>query len=280
MMLAKQANECRRAGRFGEAEELFEAAHRALPVNVHGLELARVLVIEASLDRDRLAYAAALRKLADAEHVFRLQRGPGGVDLARVALKRAIVLDDMGEHLDAQAQCERVFDLVPREHPLAASAMWCYIESELVVGDRRNARRWFDAIRPAAVLIELDGDALAHRLRVDWLEALLLLAEGRADEARELMLLVAERYTADSNPMHAARVLVDLVDCSLAAGRELEARDAGDLLADLCGALRWREAETAFRLLLARLASRRCSEAVMAAVMTARSRCLSRASDG
>lgn len=271
-LLAEQANDCRRAGEWARAAELFQAAHEALPAKTDGLDRARLLVTEASLCRDRMCYARALKLLAKAEGIFRLHRAVPGVeiDTARCLIKKAIVYDDMGDHAEAQDECLQALARLPRDHRLAAIALYTIIEAELVIGKVTNARAWFESLRPAARRMELDGDPLGHRQRVTWIEAQLLLAENQPESARAMMLSVVDEAASGSNVLVAARALVDLVDCSLRLGLEREVEDATVLLGSLCASLRWGEAETAFRLLLARLAARRCDEAVFGVVLAAR----------
>jgi tetratricopeptide (TPR) repeat protein len=271
MRLAEQANVHRRAGEWERAAELFRAAHEALPENVQGLELARVLVIESSFDRDRMHFAAALRKLAKAHGIFRLRRCCA-VDLARCEIIRGIVYDDMGEYEDAQDEHLAAIGRLPRGHSLRAPAMYGIIEAALCLGQRQRAREWFESVRPTATVMELDGDPLGHRIKVDWVEAQLWIAEGELMQARRRMTGVVEHYLGPApHALSSARALVDLAECSarLGFGREVEGATA--MMADLFAVLGLREEEATVRLLLARLASRHACEAAFGVVLAARS---------
>ena len=271
LKLAEQANVHRRAGEWERAAELFKAAHDALPEKVQGLELARVLSIEASFDRDRMHFAAALRKLGRAHGIFRLRRCCA-VDLARCEIIRGIVYDDMGEYQDAQDEHLAAIGRLPRGHTLRAPAMYGIVEAAISLGQRQLARRWFEDIRPASIVMELDGDPLGHRIKADWIEGQLWLAEEEFMKARRRMIGVVEHYMGPApHVLSSARALVDLAECSARLGLHREVEDATRMMADLFAVLGLREEEATVRLLLARLASRHACEAAFGVVLAARS---------
>lgn len=271
LRLADQANDCRRAGEWGRAAELFREAHEALPEKVQGLDLARVLAIEASFDRDRMRFAAALRKLARAHGIFRLRRCCPE-DLARCEIKRGIIYDDLGEYAEAQEEHLAAIGRLPRGHVLRPPAMFGIIEAAISLGECQHARRWFDGVRPSGTVMDLDGDPLGHRIKVDWVEGQLWLAEGELMQARRRMVDVVEHYMGTApHVLSTARALLDLSECSARLGLRREVEDATRMMADLFSVLGLREEEAAVRLLLARLASRRACEAAFGVVLAARS---------
>lgn len=265
--LASAANDCRRSGQMREAQILFEQAARKLP-EVEGLERANVLALWASLDRDLMDYRAAEAKLDRATHIYRLHRRTR--DIARCEIIRGIVLDDRGDHEAAQEEFAQAWHRLPEDDSLRGVAAYNLVESEIAMGRAEEARAMFESLRPEARMMARNGDPLRHLRRLDWIEAQIMLGEGRTVEAREALLRLVEEYAGQMNLLNAGRLQVDLAEC--ASRLDLpEAFEAASLtFARLLSAAGVGQAGLALSLILARMTHRRCSEAVVRMLLQAR----------
>lgn len=266
--LASQANDCRRAGRLFEAEALFRDAAAALPPGVEGLELAHLLTLESSLDRDRMDYRAAVQKLDKARHIYRLHRCER--EIARCELKRGMVYEDRGEHESAQAEYAAAWERLGEGDDLRVIAAYNIVDSEVALGRVVQARAMFENLRPSARVMELEGDPLCHRRRLDWIEAQIMLGEGRTVAAREILTAIAEEYAGAMNTLFTARVFVDLAECAEKLGCQEDFDRASTTLMRLLAAAGVRQGSLALNLVFARMANRRCSEAVVRMLLKAR----------
>lgn len=259
--LAHEANEHRRHGRHKEAAQLFAAAANELPQGVEGLEKARLLSLMASLDRDTLRYAAALDKLAAARRIYHLHGDSDG--LANCEIKRGIALDDLGEHEDAKREFAAAWNRSPEDSDLRVVAVYNILNAEVCQGHFAEARAMFEAMRPAAAMMEEGSDPHNRRRKVEWAEAEILLGENKVDQARAIFREIASLYVDEANPISSCRVLVDLAECAVRLGDHGEASQIAIVVAELLSGIGTREAATVRKLVLARMSQRQYSEAVL-----------------
>jgi tetratricopeptide (TPR) repeat protein len=196
------ANTFRILGEFRQAEREFLVAETYLRRGVGGgLFRARVFSLKASLlvDQSRFVEAGALLDVVEDAY----SRGGEPTDLARTELQRAMVLAGQERYLEAAEECGKAASQL---HPVRDLELHFIARKNAILfllrGDRvEQARGLLDALPPA------QGPALALKLK--WIEAELLRAEGRLPEAMDAFAEARRGFREEGRFYYMAIVALD-----------------------------------------------------------------------
>ena len=196
-------------GRFSLAEREFLLAEKYLRQGVRsGLMEARVFALKVSLLKDQHRHAEALALLDRVERYYVARRDDH--EVGRLILKRAAVLELMGEPGDAAEECARASVLLDPQRdsllPLLAqkNTVYCLVAA----GDLERARALFDEL-PAM------PEPMAEMQR-RWVEGNLLRAEKHYGAAREVYETVRATCIERGLFYHAALASLDLAIAAFA----------------------------------------------------------------
>lgn len=197
------ANVLRILAQFRTAEEELRVAEDRLAQGVgSGREEARVLGLRASLLMDQNRYHEALALLDRVEKISKERKDRH--EVGRISLKRARVVSALGRASEAAEECVRAAAALngAREASLLILAQQNAVYYLVQAGETQRARQLFDSLAPVQ-------DRMMQICRL-WIEADLLRAEGRHDEARQTYERTREEFAADKLHYDAALVTLDL----------------------------------------------------------------------
>lgn len=218
------ANARRIRSNLRSVEEAFRAAEFYLERGTGApAERAAVLSLEASLYRDQRRFADAVTLLEEASEIFHQVE-----DRRReifVLIQKATVLHEAGQQREAIQVLEetlRLFGEKPADEELR---LFFYAHHNLVIylnesGLTAEALRLIPKVRDLACRYGESFD----RLRVDWVEGMVLIHTGRVEEGERLLLRVRDRFLREGIGYDAALVSLDLALLYVRTGRTAEAK--------------------------------------------------------
>jgi len=208
------ANAHRILARLDEAEAAFRLAERCLRRGVgSGQAEARVLSLKVSLLNDQQRHAEALALL---DHVQRFyQENDERHQVGRLGLKRARILQSIGQPARAAQECARAVEVLgsaPDPH-LQLIARNNAIQYLVTAGETERARALFDQLPPMPEPLD--------ELRRFWVEADLLRAERRHADARAAYDRVRTGFAEAGLHYDSALAALDLARTAYAEGGRL-----------------------------------------------------------
>lgn len=228
-------NACRVADRLDEAERSLERAASYYLQGTGDPHLgARLFDVQASLDADRRRFDVACEAL-DAVHSFYTSRGDQHL-AGRTLISKGLYTGYSGDAEEALRLLERGLSLVDaqRDPALAAAAVHNQVRFLADCGRFREARKLLWQHREHLQQVS----SWVNQIKLRWIEGQINAGLGELDRAEEALLKVKDGFLKADLPYKAALVSLELAMVLLRQGRADEARDLGLEAAEVFTALK------------------------------------------